>query len=80
MVAAFAAFGVDPGLALVSVLAYRGFSFWLPIVPGVAAWVSLRRTVAGWEREDAGAVALERVVPLRRRTVTTARRATAIAA
>jgi hypothetical protein len=63
------------------VLAYRGFSFWLPIAPGVAAWVSLRRTVAGWEREDADATASpERVVPLRRPAVTTARHATAVAA
>jgi uncharacterized membrane protein YbhN (UPF0104 family) len=51
MIGALIAFGVEPSLAVVSVLAYRGFAFWLPIVPGVAAWVSLRRTVAGWERE-----------------------------
>jgi uncharacterized protein (TIRG00374 family) len=55
MIGVLLAFGVDPGLALISVLAYRGFAFWLPIAPGVAAWVSLRRTVAGWEREDAEA-------------------------
>ena len=35
-------------------LAYRGFAFWLPIVPGAIAYVGLRRTVARWEREDAG--------------------------
>jgi uncharacterized membrane protein YbhN (UPF0104 family) len=52
MVGALAAFGVDPGLALIAVLAYRGFAFWLPIVPGVIAYVTLRRTVAGWEAED----------------------------
>jgi uncharacterized membrane protein YbhN (UPF0104 family) len=55
MIGALLAFGVDPGLAVVAVLGYRGFAFWLPIAPGVAAWVSLRRTVAGWEREDAQA-------------------------
>jgi uncharacterized protein (TIRG00374 family) len=55
MIGVLLAFGVDPSLAVISVLAYRGFAFWLPIAPGVAAWVSLRRTVAGWEREDAGA-------------------------
>jgi uncharacterized membrane protein YbhN (UPF0104 family) len=55
MIGALLAFGVEPGLAVVAVLAYRGFAFWLPIAPGVAAWVSLRRTVAGWEREDAEA-------------------------
>jgi len=53
MVGALVAFGVDPALALVAVLAYRGFAFWLPIVPGVIAYLTLRRTVAGWEEEDA---------------------------
>jgi uncharacterized membrane protein YbhN (UPF0104 family) len=51
MIGALIAFGVEPSLAVVSVLAYRGFAFWLPIAPGVAAWLSLRRTVAGWERD-----------------------------
>jgi hypothetical protein len=32
------------------VLAYRGIAFWLPIIPGAAAWITLRRTVAGWQR------------------------------
>jgi len=50
MVAALVAFGTDPALAVVAVLAYRGFAFWLPIVPGAAAWMTLRRTVAGWQR------------------------------
>jgi hypothetical protein len=53
MVGALAAFGVDPGLALIAVLAYRGFAFWLPIVPGVVSYLTLRRTVARWEAEDA---------------------------
>jgi uncharacterized membrane protein YbhN (UPF0104 family) len=52
MIGALAAFGVDPALALVAVLAYRGFAFWLPIVPGAIAFFTLRRTVAGWELED----------------------------
>jgi uncharacterized membrane protein YbhN (UPF0104 family) len=54
MIGAFAAFGVDPGAAIVAVLAYRFFAFWLPIGPGVFAFGSLRRTVAKWEAEDAG--------------------------
>ena len=53
MVGALAAFGTDPGLAIVAVLAYRFFSFWLPIAPGAIAFASLRRTVAHWEAEDA---------------------------
>jgi uncharacterized membrane protein YbhN (UPF0104 family) len=48
MVAALVAFGTDPGLAIVAVLAYRLFAFWLPIAPGIAAWVSLRKRVAAW--------------------------------
>ena len=57
MIGALLAFGVDPSLGVISVLAYRGFAFWLPIAPGVAAWLGLRRTVAAWEREDAEALA-----------------------
>ncbi len=54
MVGALVAFGTDPGLAIVAVLAYRFFSFWLPIAPGAVAFASLRRTVSRWEREDRG--------------------------
>jgi uncharacterized membrane protein YbhN (UPF0104 family) len=51
MIGAFAAFGVDPGLAIVAVLAYRFFAFWLPIAPGALAFASLRRTVGRWEAD-----------------------------
>jgi uncharacterized protein (TIRG00374 family) len=51
MIGAFAAFGVDTDLAIVAVLAYRGFTFWLPTVPGVIAFFALRKTVARWEDE-----------------------------
>ena len=34
MIGAFSAFGVSPPLAVVSVLAYRAFAFWLPTLPG----------------------------------------------
>jgi uncharacterized membrane protein YbhN (UPF0104 family) len=60
MVGALIAFGVEPELALLSVLAYRGFAFWLPIVPGAVAYVGLRRTVARWAREDADPLAADR--------------------
>jgi len=50
MVAALVAFGTEPALAVVAVLAYRAFACWLPIIPGAAAWMTLRRTVAGWQR------------------------------
>ena len=54
MVGALIAFGVEPELALLAVLGYRGFVFWLPIIPGALGYFALRRTVAGWAREDAG--------------------------
>jgi uncharacterized membrane protein YbhN (UPF0104 family) len=57
MIGAFVAFGVDPAAAIVAVLAYRFFAFWLPIAPGALAFGSLRRTVARWEAEDAGELA-----------------------
>jgi uncharacterized protein (TIRG00374 family) len=48
MIGALAAFGVDAGLAVVAVLAYRFFAFWLPTVPGVVAYVQLRRRARRW--------------------------------
>jgi uncharacterized protein (TIRG00374 family) len=51
MIGAFAAFGVKGDLALVAVLTYRGFTFWLPTVPGVVAFFALRKTVERWELE-----------------------------
>jgi uncharacterized protein (TIRG00374 family) len=49
MIGALIAFGVPGGLAVVSVLTYRAFAFWLPTVPGVLAYLQLRRTVRDWE-------------------------------
>jgi uncharacterized protein (TIRG00374 family) len=51
MIGAFAALGVDFGLATVSVLTYRAFAFWLPTLPGALAYLQLRKTVAGWRDE-----------------------------
>ncbi|PZS11557.1 MAG: TIGR00374 family protein [Solirubrobacterales bacterium] len=48
MIGAFTAFGVPVQLAVVAVLAYRGFAFWLPTLPGAVAYPQLRRTVARW--------------------------------
>jgi len=53
MIGAFAAFGVDFGLATVAVLTYRGFAFWLPTIPGAIAYFQLRRTVRQWRRTPA---------------------------
>jgi uncharacterized membrane protein YbhN (UPF0104 family) len=59
MIGAFAALGVDVDLAIVAVLVYRGFTFWLPTIPGVIAYLQLRRTVDRWRTEGrtAGAAA-----------------------
>jgi uncharacterized membrane protein YbhN (UPF0104 family) len=48
MIGALVAFDVDAGLAVVAVLAFRAFTFWLPLIPGVIAYFQLRRTVDGW--------------------------------
>ncbi len=48
MIGAFSAFGVPGSLAVVAVLSYRAFAFWLPTVPGAIAYFQLRRTVRGW--------------------------------
>jgi uncharacterized membrane protein YbhN (UPF0104 family) len=48
MIGAFLAFGVNAPIAVVAVLVYRAFAFWLPTVPGAIAYVQLRRRVAGW--------------------------------
>jgi uncharacterized membrane protein YbhN (UPF0104 family) len=52
MIGAFSAFGVSPPLAVVSVLAYRAFAFWLPTLPGAVAYLQLRRTVQHWRSSE----------------------------
>jgi uncharacterized protein (TIRG00374 family) len=52
MIGAFVAFGVDAELSVVAVLAYRAFAFWLPTLPGVVAYLQLRRTVQRWSAES----------------------------
>ena len=57
MIGAFAAFDVNSGLAVVAVLVYRAFTFWLPLIPGVIAYFRLRRTVEEWRNEGAAPAA-----------------------
>ena len=52
MIGAFVAFGEPAGRTVVAVLAYRAISFWLPTLPGVGGYVSLRSTVRGWRLAD----------------------------
>jgi uncharacterized membrane protein YbhN (UPF0104 family) len=49
MIGAFVGFGVDGGLAVAAVLGYRACQYWLPIVPGVLAYLRLLRTVRSWD-------------------------------
>jgi uncharacterized membrane protein YbhN (UPF0104 family) len=56
MIGAFSAFGVPVENAVVAVLAYRAFAFWLPTLPGAVAYLQLRRTVHRWRTEPSGAL------------------------
>ena len=50
-IGALLAFGTPASLAILAVLSYRLISFWLPTLPGAAAYVQLRRTVGHWRDE-----------------------------
>jgi putative heme transporter len=51
MIGALVALHVSGSLALIAVLAYRVFAFWLPTIPGAIAYFQLRRTVNRWHVE-----------------------------
>jgi putative heme transporter len=51
MIGAFIAFGVNGSVAVLAVLAYRAISFWLPMIPGLAAYFQLRGTVNQWREQ-----------------------------
>jgi uncharacterized protein (TIRG00374 family) len=52
MIGVFVACGVPASLAVVATLAYQLVSTWLPVVPGLGAYWSLRRRVQRWRAED----------------------------
>ena len=54
MIGAFVLFGIPSSIVFPAVLTYRVVAFWLPIPPGIIAFLQLRTTVARWERERAG--------------------------
>jgi uncharacterized protein (TIRG00374 family) len=56
MIAAFALFDIPGAIIFPAVLSYRVIAFWLPIPPGVVAFLQLRRTVGQWEAEDANKI------------------------
>ena len=46
MIGAFSIFGIDDSVVFPAVLTYRVIAFWLPIPPGIVAFIQLRGTVA----------------------------------
>lgn len=52
MIGTFVAFGIPAGSALIAVLAYRAISFWLPTLPGIIGYFTLRSTVSRWRQAD----------------------------
>jgi uncharacterized protein (TIRG00374 family) len=60
MIGAFAIFGIDNSVVFPAVLTYRVIAFWLPIPPGIVAFLQLRATVAEWDRERGEADAARR--------------------
>jgi len=60
MIGAFSIFGIDDSVVFPAVLTYRVIAFWLPIPPGIVAFVQLRKTAIRWERERAPANAARR--------------------
>ena len=51
MIGTFVLFGLPSGAVFAAVLCYRVIAFWLPLPPGVVAFVQLRKTVKRWEDE-----------------------------
>jgi uncharacterized membrane protein YbhN (UPF0104 family) len=53
MIGAAVALGVGGSVALIAVLTYRLFAFWLPTLPGALAYLQLRRSVNRWGATEA---------------------------
>lgn len=53
LIGTFTLFDVS-GKLFAAVLVYRVFAFWLPIPPGIVAFLHLRKTVRRWEAERGG--------------------------
>jgi uncharacterized protein (TIRG00374 family) len=51
MIGTFVLFGIPSSAVFPAILVYRLIAFWLPIPPGIVAFLQLRKTVARWERE-----------------------------
>jgi uncharacterized protein (TIRG00374 family) len=55
LIGTFVLFDLPSSSVFAAVLTYRLIAFWLPIPPGVVAFLQLRKTVANWEKERARA-------------------------
>jgi uncharacterized protein (TIRG00374 family) len=55
LIGTFVLFDLPSSPVFAAVLTYRLIAFWLPIPPGVVAFLQLRKTVAHWEEERARA-------------------------
>jgi uncharacterized protein (TIRG00374 family) len=51
MIGAFALFDIPGSSVFAAVLVYRMIAFWLPLLPGIAAFLQLRGTVQRWQTE-----------------------------
>lgn len=51
MIGAFVLFGIPEETVFPAILVFRLVSFWMPIPPGVFAFIQLRHTVHRWEEE-----------------------------
>lgn len=51
LIGAFVIFGEPASTVIAAVLVYRLIAFWMPLPPGIVAFLQLRRTVARWEAE-----------------------------
>lgn len=54
LVGTLLAFGEPAAVVVVAVLAYRLIAYWLPTIPEVIAYLTLRRTMARWRAETDG--------------------------
>ena len=51
LIGAFVIFGESASTVIAAVLVYRLIAFWMPLPPGIVAFLQLRRTVNRWEAE-----------------------------
>ena len=51
LIGSFVIFGESASTVIAAVLVYRLSAFWMPLPPGIVAFLQLRRTVARWEAE-----------------------------